>query len=402
MQIRLSKIFPLIIIVNFIVDFIFYLQEENSVLALFRIVLNIGFVGLVILKNKKSSKNLFTPLFITIIYSSFLLFFSSEIYSSVIEFSKYATTLLFLPVAYYLINSKEKLKEFINSVYIILPLYTLFVLISNLYKVGSIRYSNENAEVFRVALGDAKLYAPAILVGMLPILIKNNLIVRKKIYALFGLINFLLLILTMRRTAVFIIIFIPLFYYVLSGNIKTIVTTSVGVGLFLLISFPLIQDQFNDRLSERNYLTESDYSYEKEGRYLELGLVLNTFYNSDNIFNYLFGVEAFYTLGNYGFISKDRPIHSDYTYILFSTGIIGLILYVFIYANISRRIMRVKNELYLKGLKNDYKLFITLLILVIIIGVSGNIWAITFKSFTFGVLGAFLGFFFSSIKKTVI
>ena len=146
MQIRLSKIFPLIIIVNFIVDFIFYLQEENSVLALFRIVLNIGFVGLVILKNKKSSKNLFTPLFITIIYSSFLLFFSSEIYSSVIEFSKYATTLLFLPVAYYLINSKEKLKEFINSVYIILPLYTLFVLISNLYKVGSIRYSNENAE----------------------------------------------------------------------------------------------------------------------------------------------------------------------------------------------------------------------------------------------------------------
>ncbi len=402
MQIRLSKIFPLIIIVNFIVDFIFYLQEENSVLALFRIVLNIGFVGLVILKNKKSSKNLFTPLFITIIYSSFLLFFSSEIYSSVIEFSKYATTLLFLPVAYYLINSKEKLKEFINSVYIILPLYTLFVLISNLYKVGSIRYSNENAEVFRVALGDAKLYAPAILVGMLPILIKNNLIVRKKIYALFGLINFLLLILTMRRTAVFIIIFIPLFYYVLSGNIKTIVTTSVGVGLFLLISFPLIQDQFNDRLSERNYLTESDYSYEKEGRYLELGLVLNTFYNSDNIFNYLFGVEAFYTLGNYGFISKDRPIHSDYTYILFSTGIIGLILYVFIYANISRRIMRVKNELYLKGLKNDYKLFITLLILVIIIGVSGNIWAITFKSFTFSVLGAFLGFFFSSIKKTVI
>lgn len=402
MQIRLSKIFPLIIIVNFIVDFIFYLQEENSVLALFRIVLNIGFVGLVILKNKKSSKNLFTPLFITIIYSSFLLFFSSEIYSSVIEFSKYATTLLFLPVAYYLINSKEKLKEFINSVYIILPLYTLFVLISNLYKVGSIRYSNENAEVFRVALGDAKLYAPAILVGMLPILIKNNLIVRKKIYALFGLINFLLLMLTMRRTAVFIIIFIPLFYYVLSGNIKTIVTTSVGVGLFLLISFPLIQDQFNDRLSERNYLTESDYSYEKEGRYLELGLVLNTFYNSDNIFNYLFGVEAFYTLGNYGFISKDRPIHSDYTYILFSTGIIGLILYVFIYANISRRIMRVKNELYLKGLKNDYKLFITLLILVIIIGVSGNIWAITFKSFTFSVLGAFLGFFFSSIKKTVI
>ena len=108
MQIRLSKIFPLIIIVNFIVDFIFYLQEENSVLALFRIVLNIGFVGLVILKNKKSSKNLFTPLFITIIYSSFLLFFSSEIYSSVIEFSKYATTLLFLPVAYYLINSKER------------------------------------------------------------------------------------------------------------------------------------------------------------------------------------------------------------------------------------------------------------------------------------------------------
>ena len=402
MQIRLSKIFPLIIIVNFIVDFIFYLQEENSVLALFRIVLNIGFVGLVILKNKKSSKNLFTPLFITIIYSSFLLFFSSEIYSSVIEFSKYATTLLFLPVAYYLINSKEKLKEFINSVYIILPLYTLFVLISNLYKVGSIRYSNENAEVFRVALGDAKLYAPAILVGMLPILIKNNLIVRKKIYALFGLINFLLLLLTMRRTAVFIIIFIPLFYYVLSGNIKTIVTTSVGVGLFLLISFPMIQDQFNDRLSERNYLTESDYSYEKEGRYLELGLVLNTFYNSDSIFNYLFGVEAFYTLGNYGFISKDRPIHSDYTYILFSTGIIGLILYVFIYANISRRIMRVKNELYLKGLKNDYKLFITLLILVIIIGVSGNIWAITFKSFTFSVLGAFLGFFFSSIKKTVI
>lgn len=396
MHLSLSKLFPVIFIINFLVDFIFYLQEDSPVLSLLRIVLNITFVGIVLWKNKISSKKLFSPLFMILFYSLFFLLFSSDLNKSFIEFTKFASTILFLPVAYYLINTREKLIEFLNSVYILLPLYTFFVVVSNFYDIGSIRYSNEDTQVFRVALGDAKLYAPAILVGMLPILIKNNFITKKKFYSLIGIMNFFLLLLTIRRTAIFIIIFIPLAYYFISGNMRLIFRFMLAMVLLVLVSYPLFETQLNERLSERDYLLEDSYSYKSEGRYLELGAVLKTFYESDSVFTYLFGQEAFNTIGNYGFYNRDRPIHSDYIYILFSLGIIGFLLYLSIFVKIFIKLKSIKLQLYLLGLKSDYSLCFVLFIMIIVLGVSGNIWAITFKSFSFGLLGAYLGYLNSS------
>lgn len=400
-KVRLSEIFPLVLIFNFIIDFIFYLDEDIKALALFRIIFNISYVGIVVLKNKKSSHKLFLPLFILLVYSSLLIFFSSDIYSSIIEFVKFSSTLLFLPVSFYLINSKEKFINFVNGVYPILILYVGFVIISNIYDVGSNRYSNEGKEIFRVALGDAKLYAPAFLVGMLPILIKNNIIKRKKLYTVIGFINLLLLILTIRRTAIFIIIFIPFFYYLITGNIKTVITSIFGVCLFLILTFPIIKDQFNSRLSERYYLTENDYSYKKEGRFLELLSVMNLFYKSNNGLYYLFGKDAYNTAGNYGFYDKERPIHSDYTYVFFCAGFVGLFLYISIFTNVFLKLKRLRKKINTKIFNGLYKIYFTLFVLILIIGVSGNIWAITYKSFTFSLLGSFLGLFFSLNKKPV-
>ncbi|WP_308990371.1 hypothetical protein QLS71_002665 [Mariniflexile litorale] len=401
---KLIEVFSYIIIFNFIVDFIYYLDDSKSIISLLRIGINILFVGIVFMNHLHFKNGVFQPIYFLILYSFFLLLFSSDITASLIEFSKFSTSLMYLPVSFLLVNTKEKFKYFINSIYPILGLYIVFVIISNLYNTGSVRYSNEDSEVFRVGLGDAKLYTPAFLVGMLPLLIKNDIIRKKKLYAVLGLINLIILILTIRRTAIFIIIFIPVFNYILAGNYKKIFQYILYSFLFLLITFPFIEKQFNDRLAERDYLTEEDYSYEKEGRYLELGFVLHTFYVADNTLNYLFGKEAFNTIGNYGFYDSERPIHSDYTYIFFCTGIIGLILYIIIFKNLFYKAKKMKPLLYKYGLKNMYQLYVTLFLLIIMIGVSGNIWAITYKTVTFSILGAFLGLFFSTndlAKKTI-
>ena len=318
---KLIDVFPYIIIFNFIIDYIYYLDETNAFISFFRILINSIFILIVLSNHFYYKNNIFFPIYLLILYSLFLIFFSSNIVSSLIEFSKFSTSLLYLPVSFLLINTKEKFKAFINSIYPILGLYILFVIISNMYNTGSTRYSNEDSEVFRVGLGDAKLYTPAFLVGMLPLLIKNNIIKNRRLYTVLGLINLVILILTMRRTAMFIIVFIPVFNYILAGNFKKILQYVVLLFLFLLMTFPLIEKQFNERLAEREYLTEEDYSYEKEGRYLELGLVLSTFYVADNAFNYFFGKEAFNTIGNYGFYDPERPIHRNYRFYTISLDI---------------------------------------------------------------------------------
>ena len=114
--------------------------------------------------------------------------------------------------------------------------------------------------------------------------------------------------------------------------------------------------------------------------------------------NYLFGKEAFNTVGNYGFYDSERPIHSDYTYIFFSSGLIGSVLYLLIFRGLFQKVFLMRSILYKCGLKANYQMYMTILVLIIILGVSGNIWAVTYKTSIFSLLGAFLGVFFSKVN----
>lgn len=398
LRINLIGLFPYIIVFNFITDYVYYLDEMNTLIPLFRILVNSIFIGAVLIDHIIIGSGIFIPIYLLLFYSFFLIFFSSDLTASIIEFLKFSSSLLFLPVSFLLINTKQKFRLFINSIYPILGLYVLFVVISNLYQTGATRYAGSDSDVFRVGLADAKLYMPAFLVGMLPFFIKNNIIKGKSIYFVLGFINFVLLTLTIRRTAIFIMVFIPLFNYLLAGFYKKIILYSLLLFVFGMLTYPLVEKQFNDRLAERKYLTEDDYSYEEEGRYLELGFVLKTFYESDSVLNYLFGKEAFNTTGNYGFYDSERPIHSDYTYIFFSSGLIGSVLYLLIFRGLFHKVFIMRSILYKCGLKANYQMYMTILVLIVLLGVSGNIWAVTYKTSIFSLLGAFLGVFFSKVN----
>lgn len=397
----LFDFFLIIIPFNFIVDFLYYLGDQFSIVSIIRIVVNFLFIILFYLVEPKFKNSKFYILYFMLGYWVLLIFFSSDITYSILEFVKVSSTLLFLPISYYLIDSIDKFRLFIKYSYSILIMYIVFVVLSNMYNIGDISYMNEDSTVFKVALGDAKLYAPAFFVGLLPFFLSNKILKSKFYWSLVGLITLIILLLTIRRTVVVIMFSLPILFQLFKGNVKNIVLFSFSIVFLLLLSFPLFEDQFFERLNERDYLTDSSYSYEEEGRYQELFLVLDTFNSSGSIlWNYLFGCEAFNTIGNYGFF-KDRPIHVDYTYVFFSSGLIGLFFYLFLFSKVFYIGFNFRKSINFKSLYNFYIQFIVLFIVVVFVGFSGNVWAITYKICSFSLLGSFCGLFRSNYYLNV-
>ncbi len=122
-------IFSYVIIFNFMVDFIYYLDDSQSFLSFFRIFINLIFIVFVFRHYSNFENTIFRPIYLLLLYSFSLVLFSSNIFLSLIEFTKFSTSILYLPVSFLLINTKEKFKYFINSIYPILGLYILFVII---------------------------------------------------------------------------------------------------------------------------------------------------------------------------------------------------------------------------------------------------------------------------------
>jgi hypothetical protein len=381
----------MVVPVNFIFDFVYYLG--GSLFSILRILFNLGVLTLVYFTQRKMISKKFSLLLFLAIYWFVLMLYSSNLASSAMEYMKVIVPLLFFPVSYYLVNTQERFNQFQRTNLYCLAFYLVFVLISNKFEVGDTSYIADDEEAYKTGLGHSKLYPIAIFVGLLPFIIGQSVVKSKKIWMLIGFINTLLLVLSLRRTTIVIIVFLVFLYLVLSRKFGTLTKIIVGSAVLFMLAFPIIQDDLYKRLEHREYLTSDEYSVEDEGRYLEFFQVIENFNDQDRPgITYLFGKEAFNTIGNFGFY-KARPIHVDYTYVFFSSGLIGICLYLLFLFRVYRW-----GVLYKKQLKNYVSLdyfaaFQAVFVLIFIVGFSGTMWAITYKTVVFTLLGSFLGMF---------
>ena len=252
-----------------------------------------------------------------------------------------------------------------------------------MYGIGGSAYT-ESTDFLVGSLSDSWLTYTFILFLYIIVLKTKNIKTSTKIVflILFSLLV-VQLILGLKRTAI-IVFFMGIIIYLFLEKLsfKSIFTYILG---FLFVTFLLSQfsDVLDDRMYARGSRLEGNYKeiVQTEYRYFETIEAWNQTLSFENVFESLFGLEAFNSSGNYGtsHIFGDRPLHIDYNLIVNTTGLFGLLFYFYIFYYIYQRYKERK-----PFLDHKYReLFLVILITQFFASIGGQMLAVTYGSIKF-------------------
>lgn len=243
-------------------------------------------------------------------------------------------------------------------------------------------------------LGSGGMYVPGVVIGLLPLILRvHNSKVERLIILGSAIVLFVFILLNVRRTAILIPILGLLgFFYYSSPKIRLRIFYYLGIGfLILIISYPLYSKVLDRRVkirSERGRF-EKDF-YKTENRYMDFEDMINSIGSFDQPAKVMLGMgdNLFIDNNAYGNTSG-RMIHPDIPKIFYSMGILGLILYFFIYLSILREIIKIPSIGILKDIKAGcFGLFF----ISVAVSINGSISVFSFRALTFLLIGAFLGY----------
>jgi hypothetical protein len=145
------------------------------------------------------------------------------------------------------------------------------------------------------------------------------------------ILNIAILIINTRRTPLLMLV-AALFVFAII-NRKALIRLSLLILInfsVLAITFPLYRDILTAQIEQRSRILQTE-NYEEEARFMENKLLAKEFNTQQSIRMLLFGIKFFdsYDFGKKYFWAG-RPIHSDISMLIFSTGLIGFILFIFL------------------------------------------------------------------------
>ena len=332
---------------------------------------------------------------IYLLYVLLLVPFSSNFVESMQGYLSVFASMLLFPVGFYFIRNYSELKVLNTSMIVLASIFVINSLISSVFGLGFDYYGGG------VTLGGfitSKLFSASLFLVLLPVILPLTDKTIPKIYIILisGLV-FVFLLLSMRRTSIFIPVFGFILYFIFSQKKMLSIATFSVFAFMLLFAYPFYKDALENQFRARRETLE-ETSLDQEYRYKEAFIVVSETFS--DLKTGLFGKEIFNSSGNYNQGKwGTRPIHIDYDLILHGSGIIGLILYLMIFADIFFKYVRyassVPNDLYMNELKSLFKI---LLILILLISFNGGMLQLSYRATIFLYLGALLGIFHKYYK----
>jgi hypothetical protein len=346
------------------------------------------FVIYMVLTNKDiltSSK--WTTVFL--LYTTLLIPLSSNVQNSIIEYMDVFLSFMCLPIAYLYIRNVDDLKWLNLSMIGVATIFVINSLLSTIFNFGIDYYGGGSATGGFVA---SKLFGPALFIVLLPIIIPQLGKGMRIVTFVLAALTFIFLLLSMRRTSVFIPVFGYMLYFLISKRKFQFIVISTIFLTMLLVLFP-----FYKKVLERQFMARSDTfenpSIESEYRYKETFIIFKE--NFTNTKTIMIGRDIFNSPGNYNQGKWGaRPLHIDYNLVLHGSGVIGLILYLLIFLDILIKFLKFKNTVpkdpYFDELVIIFKI---LIIMVMTVSLNGGIGQLSYRAVMFLYLGGLLGIF---------
>jgi hypothetical protein len=331
---------------------------------------------------------------IFLIYTFILALDSSNSVRTFQNYSWVFISLFMFPIAYRQVKTLADLKQINISIILLIIIYVINGLITSTLGIGKNPYGGTfvmGAFTFTV------LYSGSIALVLLPLIIpdiKSNWV--KVIILIFSILLFGLLFLSLRRTAIVIPVLGYFIYFFYSNYKKQISIGFIAAIVLMVVAFPLYESIFMSQMAARGNVFGETYDIEEEGRFLEGGFVVDERLGNNIAWrDALIGKEVFNEYGRYnqGYFGE-RQMHVDFFKIIYTLGIIGLLLYLMIFVDIWRKYKRfrvhIPNGIYYNEMRG---IFVTLFLLSFFISTQGGMLNVSFRSMIFIYLGAILGVF---------
>lgn len=366
---------------------------ENILIALKNVLILLFVIAFLIIY-RKHLKNHFN-IFFLLSYLLILIFFSTDILSTSINYLLFFIALSLLVLSFKITTNYKDIALLNKSL-----IYSLVIVIVSIF---SYSYLNIGINPY----GGSEYYSPGIFVQnrIYPasfILVISPIFFiqfRKKIYKILLVIlicaTVILLIINLRRSAILIpLIGLSIFTIGYKQKVKFVFEIII-LFTFLMILYPLYGNILEEQYYGRSALFHEDLDegLENERRYQEFLIVADeVLISPSSAFRFLFGKELFNSTGHYNNgLWGERPIHVDFNIILHGSGIIGLILYLSIFYKIyityrKNKIKTLRNE----SLRKMYLVFLSLFMGLLIISFSGGLLSFSYRSIVFIYMGSLL------------
>jgi O-antigen ligase len=359
-----------------------------------------------VVRNKYNSK--FILVYLYLLFTLLLVIFqSSNLLYSITNYIKYTMGLLCLPIGFNLLSSVRKLKEFQKTGIILLVLYLINLVLANVFNWGDYYgYRVERGMDIGNVFADG-LYANAYVIVslfLLLLLFPN----KKRLIILLSAINFILIFVNMKRTVILVVImglvvYLLFFFFSSRTKFKFAKTQLKYVLIFLLITLfvlPFFYDEIQLRFEDRERtFQQTDEDITNEGRIAELFYISDEIVNADKISTLLLGKETLnfvgtYAEGRFG----ERQIHGDFAKILHGTGVIGVLIWLFVHLFLVVWIIRMKRKVAFGPELLSYiifSLFFAFLTMYLLSMLSGVRELVLSSSYFYASIGGFLRYFYN-------
>lgn len=385
----------LVLLLGSIIDSIIMKYTNRTYIVSIQYGINIIFLLLFFVRINRFEKcSVYKFIFIITIYFLFLGLFSSNYTMTYNYLAKFLIPFFFFIVGYNMIRSAEEYLVFAKKSIVLLVYFVGYVVYANVFSIGDSFYGGKSASFMTGYMGLQSMYISTFLIiqsfFLWPFYKKKTFII---LLASFGIIIFLLIL---KRTNIILLGIGLILWLYYEKKISSIYGWMFLIVLAISLYYVSSSQLFKERISERESRFSSEYSVKQEGRFKENYFVWERV--SDSPLHLLFGTgEVFndvkFMSAEADFIDRKlgRQIHNSYASLLWSGGILGIFLFLWLYIQFWKKV-----KLYYKKtnssilFKTLYHLAMVYIIIHLINDMSAGIYYLTFNSFFYFTMGALL------------
>ncbi|HOH98065.1 MAG TPA: hypothetical protein PL188_07125 [Candidatus Cloacimonadota bacterium] len=362
-----------------------YFGSKSESLAIYRGLMSALLMGWFLLKTNFEDR-VVRSIWWFCIYVSVLIFTSSNTIYSLNYSSKVFFSMLSFVVGYSFINSDLVFSRLCKSLFYAVLLLILSYGLADILGFGRRAYSRD------VELSTTTswfTYTFVVLLAPLFYYYEKSRI-RRLMFHIMMIALLILIGISFKRAAVGGVVLGYAVFFVSWGKLMKSLRYLVLVIPILYLALSQFSGVIGLQYEARSSRFEEG-ALDTEMRYLETPMVWNQVFSFEDPARSLFGLEAFFTSGLYGGRAfGSRMLHVDFNVILFSTGIVGLLLYMKIYIELVRKKRRVAMRVHYKDYQVSHAVFWSLYVTSLFASISGGIGSLTFRTILFMFMGALL------------
>lgn len=324
-------------------------------------------------------------------------------YNELIQF--FDSKMLIL-VGFAITSSYDHIKELNKKLLITNILFTFSIIVFASLGIGKDQYGAESG--FRTgAFTFSAIYIGSFLLLTYPVQFRD---LKSKLYKmsliLLGVITFIVLVLSVRRSAIVIVLIGSMvFVYIYRAHISRILINALAVIFLIILAYPLYEAPLNKQLATRSDVFNDKgvgKNLQEETRLEESRAVYNERIRNPDPIIFFFGQHLFDSSGNYdGGIHGIRPLHLDTNIVLHGAGLVGLILFLLVYVWLFHKFLVLKTQLDIPNNKNLTGVFISMFLSHLFLMISGGMVTVTFNMISSLYMGGILGLYRSAHLGTL-